>query len=143
MKKFSLVFILSLFISTTMDAQSKSEKAIAASVEKLRLAMISGNQKDLETVVMDELTYGHSGGHVEGKAEFVEKIARGKSDFVTISLTDQTIQVSKKVGVVRHNLSAETNDNNKPASVHLKILLIFVKDDGEWKLLARQAVKQV
>jgi hypothetical protein len=40
-------------------------------------------------------------------------------------------------------LSAETNDNNKPATVHLKILLIFVKDGGEWKLLARQAVKQV
>ena len=143
MKKFILVIIFLLFICATTDAQSKSEKAIAAAVEKLRLAMISGNRKDLESIVMDELTYGHSGGHVEGKQEFVEKLAGGTSDFVTISLTDQTIQVTKKIGVVRHNLSAETNDNNKPATVHLKILLIFVKDGGEWKLLARQAVKQV
>ena len=141
MKKFSLVFISLLFICSTMDAQSKNEKAIATAVEKLRLAMISGNKNDLESLVMDELTYGHSGGHVEGKAEFVDKIASGKSDFVTITLSDQTIQVIKKIGVVRHNLSAETNDNNKPATVHLKILLIFVKDGSEWKLLARQAVK--
>jgi hypothetical protein len=143
MKKFSMFFMSLLFICAGLNAQSKNEKAIAAAVEKLRLAMISGNQKDLESIVMDELTYGHSGGHVEGKAEFVEKLSSGKSDFVSIDLSEQTIQVTKKVGVVRHNLVAETNDNNKPATVHLKILLIFVKDDGKWKLLARQAVKQV
>jgi hypothetical protein len=142
MKKFSTIFIFLVFISSTMDAQSKSEKQLAASVEKLRLAMISGNANDLENIVMDELTYGHSGGHVEGKKEFMEKLTSGKSDFVSISLSDQTLQITKKTGIVRHNLSAETNDNNKPATVHLKILLIFVKDDGQWKLLARQAVKQ-
>lgn len=142
MKKFSTIFIFLVFISSTMDAQSKSEKQLAASVEKLRLAMISGNANDLENIVMDELTYGHSGGHVEGKKEFMEKLTSGKSDFISISLSDQTLQITKKTGIVRHNLSAETNDNNKPATVHLKILLIFVKDDGQWKLLARQAVKQ-
>jgi hypothetical protein len=105
--------------------------------------MVSGNANDLESIVMDELTYGHSGGHVEGKKEFIEKLTSGKSDFVSINLSEQTIQITKKTGIVRHNLTAETNDNNKPATVHLKILLIFVKDDGQWKLLARQAVKQV
>jgi hypothetical protein len=143
MKKFSVIFILLVFISSTMNAQSKSEKQLAAAVEKLRLAMISGNANDLENIVMDDLTYGHSGGHVEGKKEFMDKLTSGKSDFVSIALSDQTIQITKKTGIVRHNLTAETNDNNKPATVHLKILLIFVKDDGEWKLVARQAVKQV
>jgi hypothetical protein len=143
MKKFSVIFILLVCISSTINAQSKSEKQLAASVEKLRLAMVSGNANDLESIVMDELTYGHSGGHVEGKKEFIEKLTSGKSDFVSIILSEQTIQIKKKTGIVRHNLTAETNDNNKPATVHLKILLIFVKDDGQWKLLARQAVKQV
>jgi hypothetical protein len=143
MKKFSVIFILLICISSTINAQSKSEKQLAASVEKLRLAMVSGNANDLESIVMDELTYGHSGGHVEGKKEFIEKLTSGKSDFVSINLSEQTIQITKKTGIVRHNLTAETNDNNKPATVHLKILLIFVKDDGQWKLLARQAVKQV
>jgi hypothetical protein len=76
-------------------------------------------------------------------ANSVEKIPNGKSEFVTISLTDQAIQVTEKVGGMRHNLVAETTENNKPATVHLKIFLIFVKDDGKWKLLARQVLKQV
>ncbi len=142
MKKFWLIFISICLFATIAFAQSKNERDVSAAVEKLRRAMVSGNEQDLEKIVMDELTYGHSGGHVEGKKEFIDKIITGKSDFVSINLGDQTLKVTKKTAIVRHTLSAETNDNNKPGTVRLKILLIFVKDDGQWKLLARQAVKQ-
>ena len=125
-----------------VHAQSKVETGVADAVEKLRKAMIDGNKEELENIVSDKLSYGHSGGHVEGKAEFVEKIVSGKSDFVTIELKDQTISISGKTAVVRHKLNATTNDNGKPGEVHLSILLIFQKDHKQWKLLARQAVKQ-
>lgn len=42
---------------------------------------------------------------------------------------------------MRHILTAKTNDSGKPGDVHLRILLIFQKEGGSWKLLARQAVK--
>lgn len=125
-----------------VHAQSKVETGVADAVEKLRKAMIDGNKEELENIASDKLSYGHSGGHVEGKAEFVEKIVTGKSDFVTIELKDQTISISGKTAVVRHKLNATTNDNGKPGEVHLAILLILQKDHKQWKLLARQAVKQ-
>ena len=124
-----------------VNAQSEVETSVADAVEKLRKAMIDGNKEELENIVSDKLSYGHSGGHVEGKDEFVEKIVSGKSDFVTIDLKDQTINISGKTAVVRHKLNATTNDNGKPGEVHLAILLIFQKDHKQWKLLARQAVK--
>ena len=140
MKKISLLF-LSIGISTLLFAQSKSEKAVEQAAEKLRLAMISGNGADLANIVVDQLTYGHSGGHIDDKKEFVQKLNGGGSDFVSINITEQTVQVINKTGIVRHILTAETNDNNKPATVHLKVLLVFVKSHGQWKLAARQAVK--
>ena len=124
-----------------VHAQSKVETGVADAVEKLRKAMIDGNKEELENIVSDKLSYGHSGGYVEGKAEFVEKIVSGKSDFVTIELKDQTINISGKTAVVRHKLNATTNDNGKPGEVHLAILLVFQKEHKQWKLLARQAVK--
>jgi hypothetical protein len=124
-----------------VHAQSKVETGVADAVEKLRKAMIDGNKVELENIVSDKLSYGHSGGHVEGKAEFVEKIVSGKSDFVTIELKDQTINIIGKTAVVRHKLNATTNDNGKPGEVHLAILLVFQKEHKQWKLLARQAVK--
>ena len=124
-----------------VHAQSKVETGVANAVEKLRKAMIDGNKEELENIVSDKLSYGHSGGHVEGKDEFVEKIVSGKSDFVTIDLKDQTINISGKTAVVRHKLNATTNDNGNPGEVHLAIFLIFQKEHKQWKLLARQAVK--
>ena len=141
MKRIFLIMPM-LFFGLILFSQSNSERRVADAVEQLRKAMIDGNRSELERLAADQLSYGHSGGHVEGKAEFVEKIVSGKSDFVTIDLLDQTISISKKMAVVRHKLNATTNDNGKPGEVHLLVLLIWQKQKGEWKLLARQAVKQ-
>jgi hypothetical protein len=140
-KKLFAAIIVLFLIAITANAQTKAETAVADAVEKLRKAMVDGNKADLESIASEKLSYGHSGGHVEGKAEFVEKIASGKSDFVTIELKDQTISISGKAAIVRHKLNATTNDSGKPGEVHLLILLIFQKENKQWKLLARQAVK--
>ena len=140
MKKLVLLFLFSISLSLT-HAQSKKQTAVEAIVNQLTAAMISGERTELEIVASEHLSYGHSGGHVEGKSEFVEKIASGKSDFVTIDITDQTIDIVGKTAIVRHQFNATTNDGGKPGIVKLKVLLIFQKENGVWKLLARQAVK--
>ena len=128
---------------TPSIAKDKAVKQVTQAVEALRMAMISGNRADLEHIAAESLSYGHSGGKVETKAEFVESITSGKSDFVNIELTNQTISVTGKTAVIRHDLTAETNDGGKPGTVNLHILLVMKKQKGEWKLLARQAVKKV
>ena len=122
-------------------AQSKEEAAVTAAVENLKKAMIDGDKAGLEKVTADQLSYGHSSGRVEDKASFVDNIVTGKSDFVTIELTNQTVSVSGDAAIVRHTLSATTNDSGNPGSVKLNILLVWQKQKGQWKLLARQAVK--
>jgi hypothetical protein len=141
LKKIVLGFLVCISFHTVTMAQTKDEKDVATALEKLRVAMIDGDSARLTALVSPQLSYGHSGGHVEGQAEFVSKIVTGKSDFVTIDITDQTINIVKDVAVVRHTLHATTNDNGKPSVVDLSILLVWQKDKKDWKLLARQAVK--
>lgn len=136
---FLLAFMSATFISAI--AQSRDVKAVTAAVETLRKAMIDGDRAALNGIAADSLSYGHSGGKVESKTEFVENIASGKSDFVTIDLSEQTVMISNRTGIVRHILNGTTNDGGKPATVKLKVLLIWVKEAGNWKLLARQAIK--
>jgi len=141
MKKYLYLLGLLSMISLSSISQSKDQKSVSDAVEKLRKVMIDGDRAGLENIAADSLSYGHSSGKVENKAEFVEAIASGKSDFVTIDLSEQTITVSHNIAVVRHVLNAATNDGGKPATVKLKVLLVWEKEKGEWKLLARQAVK--
>lgn len=121
--------------------QSKDEQAVAAAVEALRKAMIDPDKAALDALVLDELTYGHSNGNIQDKAAFEEALLNKSSDFVTIDLTQQTIKVAGNTAWVRHILTATTNDGGKPGNAHISVLLVWVKQKGQWRLLARQAVK--
>ena len=139
-KKLICFFLIATIVSGAL-AQSKEEAAVTAAVESLRKAMIDGDKAGLQNITADQLSYGHSSGRIEDKAAFVDNIVTGKSDFVTIDLTNQTITVAGDAAIVRHALAATTNDNGTPGSVKLNILLVWQKQKGTWKLLARQAVK--
>lgn len=123
----------------TTGAASKEETEVAAVVEKLRAAMISGNKADLESVVSADLTYGHSGGKIQNKAAFVDDITSKRSDFKTIELTKQSITIQNNVAIVRHVLIADTNDGGKPAHISLGIVLVLKKEKKDWKIIARRA----
>ena len=96
----------------------------------------------MEYIADDNLSYGHSSGKIQNKKEFVQALVTNQSDFVTIDITKQSIQIDGNTAIVRHNLYAKTNDNGNPGEVYLGIMLVFTKQkSGEWKLLARQAYK--
>ena len=116
--------------------------AVASAAEQLRIAMIDPTRENLAPLLADDLSYGHSGGKVDTKASFIADLLDGKSDFVTIAISDQTIRiVDGDTAIVRHTLAADTNDSGKPGKVLIKILGVWKKQGGQWMLLARQAVR--
>lgn len=142
-KALLLVTYALLLHNTSILAQSKAETAVGTAVETLRQALLSGNQTELEQITAEGLSYGHSNGNVENRAQFIEALVSRQSDFTDIALSDQTIAVAGKTAIVRHRLSAATNNAGKgPGTVKLDVLLVFVKTKKGWKLLARQAVKK-
>jgi len=115
--------------------------AVTAAAERLRVAMVDPTRDALNVLVADELSYGHSGGKVDTKQSFIDDLISGASDFVNITITDQTVKVAGDTAIVRHTLAAATNDSGKPGNVNLKILQVWQRQGGQWKLLARQAVR--
>lgn len=142
MKKKLFIAAASIFMMMTIAfAQSKDETQVATAIEDLRKAMVDADKAVLEKLTAEQLSYGHSSGKIETKREFVDAIVTGASDFTSIELSNQTISVSGKTAIVRHLLTATTNDNGKTGNVKINILLVWQKQKGGWKLLARQAVR--
>jgi hypothetical protein len=137
----NMLFAVFVFLGMSVRAQNKYEAAIANAVEQLRKAMIDADPVTLEKLTLPKLSYGHSGGHIDDKTEFVQKLVSGKSDFVTLEFVEQTISISNNIAIVRHKFNAVTNDSGKPGEVHLAVMLVWQKQRGDWKLLARQAIK--
>ncbi|MEO6314549.1 MAG: nuclear transport factor 2 family protein [Chitinophagaceae bacterium] len=141
MKQLLCLLLIVTVASNTLLAQTKDEKAVAAAVENLRKAMVDPTKDALTNLTTAQLSYGHSSGKIENQAQFIEALVSGKSDFLNIDLSEQTIKVIGNTGIVRHILTANTSDNGKANTAHIGILLVWVKQNNEWKLVARQAVK--
>jgi len=138
-KKLLIFNALLLFcsISFCFAQQTEVEKAVS----KLTRLMVAPDSLALDKLILSNLSYGHSSGKIQTKAEFLHSLLSGESDFVEVNLTDQRVIVQNRTALVRHTLNAKTNDKNVPGNVKLYILLIWSKEKTGWKLLGRQAVK--
>ena len=117
------------------------KKEVGDAVTRLVNLMIKPDSLALDKMILSNLSYGHSSGKVQTKQEFIHSLLSAESDFVDIDIANQTIIIQNKTALVRHTLSAKTNDKNVPGNVKLYILLIWSKEKTDWKLLGRQAVK--
>src|SRR5690554_3072778 len=137
----NLLLIL-LFAPATLFAQvDKNAQRLEQAVEELRTLLVHPEKEGLEKITSTSLTYGHSNGRIENQKEFIDFLLSGKSQFVSIQLEDQTVDIVGKTGIVRHILLAETNNEGTLGNIKLGVLLIWHKDGKNWKLLARQAFK--
>ncbi len=141
MKKFGLFIALIMFVLTNINAQSKSEQAVATAVLTLHNNVVNPDRKVLDLVVSNALSYGHSGGKVENKDQFIDFLFNGPFKFTSINTADQTIQVSGKNAIVRHIFIGKATNDGVPTDIRLGNLMVWRKENGQWKLLARQAFK--
>jgi hypothetical protein len=142
MYKLIFLFLVCCLLSNGyILAQTKDETTIATRMETLRNALLKPDKATLANIAADDLTYGHSTGLIEDKAAFIEDLVSGKTVFTSVNFYDQTIKMAGNVAIVRHHMVGQTNNNNVPATVDIIVLLIWQKQKGDWKLLARQAAK--
>lgn len=120
---------------------SADVQAIELSVKSLLKAMVNADSLALRNLTADALSYGHSNGLIENREAFITHVLSGKPDIVSLEAKDQDINIAGDVATVRHALNGELKDGDKSTPLNLKVLLVWTRINGVWKLLARQAVK--
>lgn len=136
-----LILMVMIMQASLLSGQTKEAAKVQKAVSALNKAILEADKSKLEDLTSSKLSYGHSSGVVDSKEVFVEKIVSGASDFVTMETSEETITISGNTAVVRHILKADTNDGGKPGKANIRVLQVWNKEGGHWKLLARQAVK--
>ena len=138
---FVLTLVLAVGFSTvSAQEQNPLQQEVEAATKNLIEAMLKPKAETLKALASEQLTYGHSSGKIETKAQFVETLVSGASVFNDIQISKQTVHIQDQTAIVRHVFAADTNDPGKgPAKIRLGIALTWVKSNGTWQLLARQA----
>lgn len=125
-----------------LRAQAGEQAQVAQAVEALTKAMIAVDRPQLEALTSEGLSYGHSGGRVENKKQFIDYLVSRESAFRKIDLSEQTISIVSDEAIVRHLFTAETvSPAGQVTPVKIGVLQVWTKEGGNWKLLARQAYR--
>jgi len=127
--------------STRAFAEGGDEAAVKESVEALRVALLKADKTKLEALSAEQISYGHSDGRVQNKAEFVDGVMTRKATVKTIDFPELKISVAGNAAVARHLYVSESELDGKPNNVKIGALQVWHKQDGAWKLLARQGYK--
>ena len=128
-------------LPTIARAESADEAAVKKAVDDLNKAMIAADKAKLEMLIADQLSYGHSGGRVETKKQFVDVVAGKKTIYKSITLSEPTVAVADNNAIARHIYAVEFESDGKPGSAKIGVMQVWVKDGAAWKLLARQAFR--
>ena len=122
-------------MTVTINAEAG---AVAARVDMLRRTMLKPDKTAFEDLLADALSYGHTSGLVETKADMIDVLTSGRTTFQSLDQPEQTIAVTGDIAVVRHRFNGECVNDDKPGSPRIRVVQVWRKDNGRWRLLARQ-----
>lgn len=107
----------------------------------LKTALVAKDSVALSKVLADDVTYGHTNAMIQTKAELIRDVMSKVQDYKSIDPSDMNIRLFDKTAIVNMNAKIVLNYKNEPMELKMKITLVWVKQNGEWQLEARQAVK--
>jgi ketosteroid isomerase-like protein len=131
----------SLLQRTAARAEPADEAAVSQAVEALRKALLDKDKARLEQLTAGQLSYGHSDGRVQTQAEFIDGVMTGRAVVKSLTFPDLKVGLAGNAAVARHIYASESETDGKPNSVRIGVLAVWQKQDGSWKLLARQGYK--
>jgi hypothetical protein len=138
--------LISLIISVAFLGgcrKSGGEKDVSSAIDSFYAkGMVNADKDFLENILHKDLIYGHSSGYFQNKAELInEVVSLQPLDYITADISGQTIKMSGNLAIVHHIFSSVTSSNGKPGNIHIGIMMVWTKQQGKWKLLARQGFK--
>lgn len=136
---FASLMVISISYQTA--AQSQDEALVAQAIERFRIAMVHPDSVVLADLASDDLEYVHSSGTVRNKQGFIDEFVKRWTDVTNVTISDQTIRITGDNAIVRHRLVADSKKAGYPPVIDIIILMVWRKEDGRWKMLARQAAK--
>jgi ketosteroid isomerase-like protein len=122
-------------------AAATDEALVGQCVEELRKALLTQDKAALAGVTAAELSYGHSTGLIQDKAEFIAGVMTRKAAVKSLEFPELKVILAGDAAITRHLYLAESETAGKANTIRIGVLAVWQKADGSWKLLARQGYK--
>ena len=104
-------------------------------------AIVRGDAAALQDILADDLTYTHTSGVHETKAELTEKLKSGQLKYESFTPDDIVVQVYGTTAVLTGTASVRVQVKGEHLSFRLRFTDVYVKKDNRWQMVAWQATR--
>ena len=132
-------FVLFLFNSSFAQIDSVGLKNAMQQLDK---ALLQKDEVVLKSVLHKDLSFGHSNGWIQTKADILNDFTSGKLTYNKFENNSSAIvTIGKKYATVKTNTNAEGSVSGTAFKLTLHIMQFWVKTKKGWQLIARQSAK--
>lgn len=135
-----LLTILFFFLVAFANAQTDEEKLITT-IKEFHQALVNKNTVSINQQTDKALSYGHSNGWVETKADMIKDLETGYISYGSFKEDSISVTINGNMANVRFVADISATMKATSNSYHLKVLEVWVKKGKRWVLFARQAVR--
>ncbi|NYJ08438.1 nuclear transport factor 2 family protein [Petropleomorpha daqingensis] len=115
----------------TTDAQ-----AVLAAEDRRYQAMLDGDLETLDALCTDELSYTHSNGVRDTKAEYFAKLREGYYVYHRIDHPVERVEVADDAAVVVGRMTADLTSGGVRKNIDCLAIAVWTRSGGDWRLLA-------
>ncbi len=99
-------------------------------------AMVDADVAELDRLCADELSYAHSSGARDTKAEYLAKVRSGYYVYLRIEHPVERVEVVGGTGIDVGRMTADLLVDGAPKTIDNLALAVWVRLDGMWRLVA-------
>lgn len=140
MNKFLFLMLITCLFSCAVKAQDPEQDAVMMKMLDLKNGLLTKDSVLLSRVLADDVSYGHSNGMVQTKAQLIRDVVSGIQVYNKIEPADFHIRLYNNTAIVNMFSFVNMVFKGKTLDMSMNLLLVWVKKNGEWKLEARQSV---
>jgi ketosteroid isomerase-like protein len=127
--------------ATVVQTPEDVQKEILAQDSRRIEAMVAADVKTLGEILRDDLTYIHSSGQLETKAQVIDEIATGKLKYRAIVPSEHTVRVLGDAALVTGRAQIKATSGGKPLGFWVRFTEVWVRSEGIWRLAAWQSTR--
>jgi ketosteroid isomerase-like protein len=139
MKKIVCILFSAVLLSAASTGP-KAEKDVLAAMDAYKEAMIHKDGPTLDKLLSNDLTYVHSGGQLETKADVIKSITSGKTIVEAMDVSDTSVRLYGNIALVKCKVDLYHSKTN---IVHMNVLHVWMKGPQGWQMVARQATRLI
>jgi Domain of unknown function (DUF4440) len=132
--------MLTLLLALALQAPSvaKEDTAVFAAQDARIAAMVAGNADYLETALDPSLTYHHSTGAAQTKAEFITAIREGKLKYKGLDVAERHVRRFGSVTIVTGIIHLQAVNNGEVIDSRARFTDVYEMKAGKFVQLAWQ-----